>query len=352
MKNKAPWLIGLCCIIGLIGYKLVVNKQKIEEKEKPINTDLRIPVTIAPVTAGMEQTELSRTGMLIPFQEATVIAPGSGNIVRLMFKLGDNVKKGQLLALLDTRIAKLELQKAVSAATKLKNDLQTYTELLEGNAATQEKVNQVRQDYNDALNRVSQLKRQIADAAITAPISGIISMKKVEDGVFAPVGAEIATIVNLDKLKLNISLTEQEVYTIHTGKQVFFTTSVYPEKSFTGTVNFISPKANEANNYIVEITALNNTTTPLKAGTFVAVNLSDKTQRKIILIPRSALIEGTENASVYIAVNGKAQLQKIVTGRAKATQIEVLDGLSAGSQVITSGQINLHNGSLTRTTNN
>jgi RND family efflux transporter MFP subunit len=136
------------------------------------------------------------------------------------------------------------------------------------------------------------------------------------------------------------------VYQVALGQKIALTTDVYPDKSFSGTVTFISPQANEAYNYQVEITAGNDKEAPLRSGTFVYADFSRKTPQKILLIPREALNESTQNASVYVAKDGKAVLRKIKAGGEYGSNIQVTDGLQPGDQVITSGQINLKDGSL------
>ena len=165
MKNKILLLFGLCVVAGLITFKLVVNKRMIEEKEKPTDTaKLKIPVTTATVSEKVQEIKLAKTGRFTPYSEATVVATGTATVKRLLFSLGDKVKKGQVLAVLDTGLLELELQKSESTVLKLKNDLKTYTELFEGNATTREKVDEIRQNHSDAMNLSARLKRQISDA--------------------------------------------------------------------------------------------------------------------------------------------------------------------------------------------
>lgn len=347
MKKK--YIITLVCIgiIGLITFKLIANKEKINQKNQPAQIEnVYIPVTAATVKEQIQEVELIKTGKLAPFKEAKIVSTSSGNVERLLFNLGDHVHQGQTLAIIDTRLIKLDLQKSESNASKLKRDLQTYTDLLEGNAATQEKVNEIRQNYNDALNLSQQLRRQITDANIKAATSGIIGIKNVEEGMYVTAGAEIASIVNLSQLKVQVYFTEAEVYQIALGQKIKLTTDVYPDKSILGTVTFISPQANQAHNYQVEITAANEKDAPLRSGTFVYANFSRKTAKKILLIPREALNESTQNASVYMVQKDKALLRSIKVGKEYGKNIQVIGGLQAGNVVITSGQINLKDGSL------
>jgi RND family efflux transporter MFP subunit len=347
MKKKL--IVTLVCvgIIAFIVFKLATNKKKINEKNQPAQlADVRIPVTATQVSEEIQDIELVKTGMLAPFKEAKVLSVTSGNIQRLLFKLGDQVQQGQTLAVIDTRMLEIDLQKAETNVSKLKRDLQTYTELLEGSAATQEKVNDIRQSYSDAQNLSQQLRRQIADATIKSPINGVIVNKAVEEGMYITAGGEIGSIVNLSQLKVEVYFTEAEVYQIKVGQKIKLTTDIYPDKPFYGTITFISPQANQAYNYQVEITANNDKNNPLRSGTFVYADFSRTTPQKILLIPREALNASTQDASVYVAKGGKAVLRPIKAGAEFGGKIQVTEGLQTGEQVITSGQINLKDGTL------
>lgn len=345
MKRKYILTIVIISLLVLIIYQLTSNKKKINEKNAPVKqTDIKIPVKAAEVTEQQLELSLVKTGSVTPFKNAKVLSVTSGIIRELRFNLGDHVSEGQILAVMDSRILQLDLQKSESNVKRLRNDLQTYTELLEGKAATQEKVNQVRQDYLDAVSQFGQYKKQLADAAIKAPTSGIISLKPVEQGVFVNAGADIGTIVNLAKVKIEVTLTENEVYQITQGQEVRISVDAYPGKDFTGKVSFISPQADETHSYAVEITANNNEQTLLRSGTFVYTDFSKKTTQNVLLIPREALTESIKDASVYVVQNNIVRKRPITTGAEMKGMIQVLKGLNKGEMVVTSGQINLKEG--------
>lgn len=345
MKKKIIVILICIIIVVIIALRLVFTKQKINRAKKPVVIEnVSIPVTAVAASEVEEEATLIKTGTLAPDKQAKVLSVTSGNVQRILFNLGSIVRQGQTLAIIDTRLLQYDLQKALSNESKLKNDLQTYTELLEGNAATRQKVNEIRLNYQDALNQVQQLRKQIADAAIKAPVSGTIYAKPIEEGTFITTGGEIASIADLSSLKAAVYLTESEVYQVKTGQQVKFTTEVYADKVFGGKITFISPQANEAFNYFVEITTVNDNSFPLRAGTFINADLSKKTLRKILLIPREALNESTQDASVYVVEGGKARLRKINTGKEYGNNIQVTGGLQPAELVITSGQINLKDG--------
>ena len=345
MKTKYIVSLFVVVIIGLIVYKLASNKKKLNEKNKqaPV-TNIRIPVKVATAREQLLEINILKTGNIAPFKEAKAMAMNSGTLQQVRFELGSQVKQEQVLAVTDTRLLQLELQKAEADAAKLKNDLDTYTELLQGKAATQEKVNQVKQDYITALNQVEQDRKKIADAAIKAPTSGIISAKPVEQGMFVNAGTEIATIVNLGKAKVQVNLTETEVYKVALGQKVRLTTDVYPGKVFSGTISFISPQADATHNYMVEIMTDNTADAILRSGTFVYADFSKKTQEQLLVIPREALTESVKNAAVYVVKNNVVHQQAIQTGNEMGAMIQVISGLQVGDTIVTSGQINLKDG--------
>jgi RND family efflux transporter MFP subunit len=342
MKRKYVIGIIVLALVLLTAWKLAGNKKQLDEKKAPKQVPaVTIPVKVAVAAEKLLEISIQKTGNLAPFKEAKVLATASGTLLQLRCNLGDHVSEGQVLAVTDTRLIQLDLQKSESNVAKLKNDLQTYTELLEGKAATQEKVNEVKQNYTDAMNQSAQLRKQIADAAIKAPTSGIIAAKQVEQGMFVNAGAEIATIVNLSQAKVQVYLTEKEVYQVNQGQPVKITTDVYPGKLFMGTVQFISPQADATHSYMVEIIIHQADKAVLRSGTFVYADFTKKTTQRMIMIPREALTESIKNASVYVEANGRVYLKPIKTGREMNGLIEVTEGLQAGDSVVISGQINL-----------
>lgn len=345
MKRKHILTTVIILLLALVIFQLASNKKKINEKNTPVQrTNIKIPVKATEVKEQQLEISLVKTGSITPFKEAKVLSATSGIIKELRFNLGDHVIEGQILAVMDSKALQLDLQKSESNVKRLRNDLQTYTELLAGKAATQEKVNQVRQDYLDAQSQSDQYRKQLADASVKAPTSGIISLKPVEQGVFVNAAADIGTIVNLAKVKIQVTLTENEVYQVTQGQEVKITVDAYPGKNFTGKVSFISPQADETHSYVVEITANNNEQTLLRSGTFVYTDFSKKSTQNVLLIPREALTESIKDASVYVVQNNSVRKRAITVGTEMKGMIQVLKGLNKGEMVVTSGQINLKEG--------
>lgn len=341
-RNRIFLLIGIVIILALMATQLVINKKHINEKTKPVTkTDVVISVTAAKTQLLPLQSALIKTGNLLPVQETDVTPATPGKLVEVNFELGTRVTKGQVLARMDSKLRELALQQMEMTIQKLEKDSLRFEELLAGNAATEMQVNDIKYNYANAKNQAEQMRKQIADATIVAPISGTIIRKNFETGEFINAGMPLGTIVDITNLKVWTQVTEKEVYSISAGQQVTVTSDIFPDKIFSGKVTYVSPKGDDAHNYLVEILLKNDEAQSLKAGTFVYVDFSSETTENVLQIPRSALVESIKNPYVYVVEGSSAKKRMIKVGRESGDFIEITEGLSQDEQVVTSGQINL-----------
>jgi RND family efflux transporter MFP subunit len=153
-------------------------------------------------------------------------------------------------------------------------------------------------------------------------------------------------IVNVSKLKLNVTVNESQVANLKVGTPINVVTNVYPDKTFNGKITFIAAKADASLNFPIEIEISNNANNDLKAGMYGTAKFESKQQtQKIMIAPRSAFVGSVSGNQVFVNENGIAVLKKVTAGRIIGDKVEILDGLKDGDVVITTGQINLTNGS-------
>ncbi|GAB3263552.1 multidrug efflux RND transporter periplasmic adaptor MexH [Larkinella harenae] len=342
-KSTIIVVLAFVAITALIGFRLASNKKTIDEKNKqPTNTNVAIPVTITRVEEGEVNQQLVKTGNLIPFKEASITATTAGRVTQVNFNLGSQVRQGSVLVQLDNKLKELSLEATELNIGKLKKDVARYNTLLAGNATTEIQVNETKYNYENAVNQAEQIKKQIQDANVKAPISGQIVKKDIEPGEYISPGTVLGTVLDVNRLKVNVLVNESDVYQLRKGQSVRITADVFPGKTFSGQISYIAPQGTEEHNYPVEITMAS--AGGLKAGTFVNVDFSQKSNQKALQIPRTALVESIKNPYVYVVEGNVAKQRKIKVGREFGDTIEVLEGLSAGDQVVATGQLNLSDG--------
>lgn len=346
MRNRIIIIVILILAVVGITWKLSSNKRELDaRKEAPINTDVAIPAAVYKVTKQTIENNLTKSGKLIPFREADIMSTGNGKLNSVNFALGSYVNQGAVIASIDSRLLQLSLEQAQLNQTKAKKDLDRFQRLLEGEATTEATFQDIQLNYENSSVEIETIKKQLSDNQIKAPISGQIVRKDVETGEFVGAGSVLGHIVDISKLKAKVMISEQDVYSLKTGMKVDVTTDIYPGEQFDGTITFISVQGDAAHNYEIEVTLNNSKTYPLKAGTFVYVDFDRPSLENLLVIPRSALVESLQNPFVYILDNDRAVRKDIVISRDLGSYIEVSSGIEEGDIVITSGQINISEGS-------
>lgn len=346
---KKGIIIAIIAILAaLMLWKLFANKKKLDDAKKTptTQTDVAIPVNAVTISLSPVANALTKTGTLIANKEADIPALTGGKIIAVNFSLGSYVTQGATVAQVDSRSMELNLSQAKLAKNKAEQDYRKFQKLLEGEATTESTFQDVKLNYENTQNQIALLEKQIADTRIKAPISGQIISKNIEAGEFVGIGQSVAKMVDLSNLKVKVMVSEAEVYQLKLNQKVTVKTDIYPTTLFDGKISFISGQGDATFNYEVEITLANNKKdAPLKAGSFAYVDFLLAKQTDGIQIPRTALVESIQNPYVYVINNNLLEKRSIVIERDLGNILLIKSGLNVGEQVVTSGLVNVREGS-------
>ncbi|GIV34243.1 MAG: MexH family multidrug efflux RND transporter periplasmic adaptor subunit [Chitinophagales bacterium] len=340
-KHIVAILLLAAVAIG-IAMKLYSNKKILNEKKNPPSSTLLINVTAEPVLKKPASGQLKKSGVLKAFKEVDISSTAAGKIEAIDFEPGMRVKEGQIIAHIDCRMQELQLQQAELALSKLEKDYQRFQTLLEGDATTPMTVEELQLNYEKTRTQAEQLRKQIHDCKIKAPVSGIVIRRNFDEGEYVNYGTPLGTIVDIEKLKMQVMVTENEVYRLTVNQEATITPDIFPDQHLRGKISFISASADPTQSFLVEIVLHNNPDKPLRGGTFAYVTFSDQDTAWVLQIPRKALAESIKNPYVYVVENNRALKRTVKVGREFGNYLEVLDGLQENEWVVTSGQINLN----------
>lgn len=339
MKKTIIWAIVVIVVV-LAAFRLISNRNRIVSQNENLTADF-VTVSIANVEKKASSFTLNLTGTLYPYKELDIPAETPGKITSLNYELGQYFPKGGVIATIDDKIKKLTYESAKIDADRLKKDFERAENLYKGGTSSEQEYELARTSYETAKNKFDEAEKQLSYTKITAPIAGTITKKIVEEGKYVKEGDPVASIVDVSRLRVKINVSESNVYYLHTGDRVKITTDIYPGITFKGKISFVSPRGDETHNYPVEVEIVNIAKNPLKAGTFVNVEVGIGSSSTALYIPREALQGSIKDAKVYVASNGKALLKNIVIGRGGNESLEVVSGLTENDKVIVSGQVNL-----------
>lgn len=347
IKNAFIAIAVVAGTLVLIGWVLNKNKKENEAKTAVVaqeaNGDVAVKVAVA--KKEVPQIGFSANGNFAPAQQINFSSENSGRVTKIFVDEGSYVKKGQVLATIKADALNVDLENAQANLKNAASDKQRFENAFKTGGVTQQQLEQARLAYETARARVAQASIKLNDANIKASINGIVNKRFIEPGAVVSPGTQLFEIVDVSKLKLNVTVSEAQVANLQTGDEVTVKASVYPDIDFKGRISFIAPKADNSLNFPIEIEIEKNEGNKIKAGMYGTAIFNFEKVQPVILVPRTAFVGSVNSNQLFVLKDSLASLRNVVAGRIIGEKVEVLQGLQEGETIITSGQINLSDGS-------
>ena len=370
MKKYLIYGIALLAIIG-ISYKLLnrttggttYKTQKIE------NGDIMESITAS--------------GTINPLSTVSVGSQASGRIAEIYVDYNSEVKKGQLLALIDQENAKatvqqreaaLEIAKAQVAVEEnnikyYKKALNRISKLNASKYSTEKDLEAAERDYDNSVAQLALEQAQVKQAQaslnsaqtelsyteIKAPVDGIVISKSVEVGQTVAASFETPEIFSvaedLTKMQIEASVVEADIAKVKEGQKVRFTVDSYADDYFYGTVTQVRNEATTTSNVVTYtvVIGIDNSDMKLKPGMTANVEIITAEEKGVMLVPNQALrfyIDDSDNAKrykdrgVWIIKNGKPERVSVKIGVSDDDNTQILESaLKIGDEVIVSKEL-------------
>jgi HlyD family secretion protein len=407
--KKIILVLVILGIAGLSAFRAaqVISAKKLNEDPKRQGKGLPPIVDIAPVTQGLIEEKVLRTGDIAPDTQVTIYSKVQGWVEKINVREGDRVKAGEILVKLDAREAEAAVAQAAAnleaARARLKQvkatseemiqsqinqakanlelaeaDLRRAIELHDKNFIPRAQLDEARTKYNVskanhdlALNNLNKKiwendialaeaqvgqaqatldlnRAQLANLIITAPMNGGITKRYVDPGTMLKDTTPILAMMDLAQVKMVVNVIEKEFVHLHKGQAVKIIVGVFPDRVFEGKIAVITPALElQSRTAEVQITVPN----PgylLNPGMFGRVEILLRSDPQAVQIPVQALITDEDKDFVYVVKDGKASRRPVKKGLSKDTVVEILKGVTPGEQVVTAGQEFLRDGAPVR----
>jgi len=365
MKKKAIVFIVILNLILLAALNCG-KKGSTDENED----SFRIPVQVMKVERKTISREVKYTGDIHAEQQVKVFSKIPDRILKFYKDEGDYVAKGDVIAVIEaTKIEQAVVQAraaVLSARAQLVNLEAEYNRakrLHQENAMSQQQFDAVAAKYEatKALMKQSeaalaQAESQLADAKVTAPISGIIGTRNYEQGDMATGPLPLVTIVQMNRVKVEINAPEQDLGQLKIGQHATLTVRSYPGETFTGTIQKISPVLDPVTRMGKIEIIVDNKDRRLKPGMFAEVEICVQTLPDVLVVPKFAVIENTElkringedvavvNSQVFVEKDGIAYLRDIEISYTNGEVAVVSSGVEEGENIVVVGQQSLKDG--------
>ena len=378
------------------------NQPSPEAKAQAKATDSPTPtpavdVTTAAAITRSVQRGVEVVGSLAADEEVIVSAQAPGELAQLNVDFGGYVTRGQIIALIDQRDAKLKVEQAEATLKQTmarlgmnegekfdpnrnadvrvakaqldweKMNLDRQMRLVENGdvsralydqAITTHSLAQAR--YQAALDAVNQqlavveqqraalnlAKKAITDTVVRAPIGGAVKEKHASRGSYLPINGHIVTLVKINPLRLRADIPEYAAASVRTGQTMTLRVEAFPERAFTGRVVRIGASLNEQTRALTVEAEVANPSNLLRPGMFAKSNLITAKDAPAVMVPRRSvqIIAGLNK--VFVIENGRVSERIVKTGATDGDLIEVVEGVKSGEVVATSNLDKLQEGSV------
>jgi membrane fusion protein (multidrug efflux system) len=304
----------------------------------------RAAVETAVVRSGMVTVNIDAIGTL-QSGEAVVLAPEvDGVISEILFEEGTPVEAGVPLVRLDDAIVKAELDQAKAQLTLTQANFERANTLLRQNSGTQRARDEALAALQSARASASLAQTRLDKTVIRAPFAGVLGLRSVSKGEYVTRGDALISLQTIDPLKAEFRLPETFLSSVKVGQTIELTADALPNRRFTGQITAIAPQI-DVNGRALQIRAhVPNPDGILRSGLFVRVAIAAASRENALLVPESAIVPEGEARFAFVVENGKVRRVPVKLGERRIGEVEVLEGLSAGQEVVTAGQQRLRDG--------
>jgi membrane fusion protein, multidrug efflux system len=309
------------------------GKKKNKEPEKKTDPPAVVDVIIA--QNQLISSTIEANGSIIANEFVELHPEVSGRVVYLNIPEGRSVAKGTVLA----RINDADLQAQLNK-TKVQIDLAEKTEQRFSKLIAINGINQA--DYDNALNQLNNLKADLAytqvlidKTVLKAPFTGLIGLRQISQGAYISPVTIIATMQQVNKLKVDFTVPEEYSTFIRQGSVVEVAVDNNGSSRCKAVVIAREPQINQTTRNLLIRASLSNCNA--NPGTFTKVYFNAGGAKRDILIPTNAIIPDDKNKKVVVIKNGMATYAIVETGVRQENVVEITKGLTQGDTVVVDG---------------
>lgn len=338
-------------IIGLtFGGYYTWKEQQAEAKAKLMTAYKPPPVTVS--TASVEsvpwQQLVSTTGNLRAEKSVVLAARAEGVITHVLFKSGQEVKGGDVLARIDDLVEQTDLRSARAERDLAKSELHRKEKLLRKKLVPQSEVDRLKEQLQVAISKIQGIQELMDHKSVKAPFDGKLGLKNVEEGDYISVGDPVVSLQTLDSMRLRFSIQERYLPQIAVGTGIGFRLDTYPDTRFSASI-IAQDNALSKNNRSLEMEAqVDKADAQLIPGMFATVEVPIGDADPVLVVPVNAVVFSLYGDAVFVV--GDKDGAKVVNrrsvkvGQRRTGQVEILEGLKKGETVVVAGQGKLREG--------
>jgi RND family efflux transporter MFP subunit len=341
-------LVAAAIVASLVGYRATQAKPE-PKKDGPVTLEFT-PADVAVVELRSLSRSIPFSGSLAPLVQSAVRSKVPGEVTRVLVREGEAVGEGQLLAQIETA----DLQSRLDAQAAALEEARARLKIAEKNRANNQQllrqkfISQNAYDTTESTHdaamatvRSEEAQLRIArkaldDAAVRAPIAGIVATRSVNAGEKVGVDQALFTLVDLARMEIEAPAPASEVPSVRVGQAASFRVDGFGDRAFEGRVERINPTAQPGSRAITLYISVRNPDGALRGGMFAKGQIVLDPGKPAAVIPATAVREESGQAYVFTIEGGKIARRPVRIGTTQELEgvVEVLSGLERGMNVV------------------
>ena len=324
--------------------------------------DPAVEVTVQTLQAQTWQGSIAAFGVIEALEEVSVASELSGTVESIHVNEGDRVAAGQLLLTLDARKRELALQQVKQQVERSRTALQEARlkrdrrlDLARSESVSKEILDSARlavdgaeAAYQQARAALALAERELADTRILSPTDGSVDVRAVEVGEPVQAGSALVTLQADTSLRVQTWISEADIAHLRAGSGAQVRSSSLPGQSFEARVEWVGVNADpRTGNFPVKL-ILTDQGQRLRPGMTAAVTIEGVQVPNALMLPDTALVDRDRRRVVFVVEEGVARIREPLLAAGFSNRLQIIDGLSPGDVVVTSGQSRLLDGAAVR----
>ena len=311
--------------------------------------DRPTPVEVVTVARGTVSRTSTVASMLEPLRSVGVNAQLSGTLLTVRVEEGNSVREGQVLAQIDSRELEAQVKSAEASLEFAQSTAKRSDELFRQQIVTATEYERDRAALAAAQASLEQLRTRLGYATLRAPISGVVTEKRVEAGDIVSPQTRLFTIADVSVLVARTMVSELDVPLLQSGASADVTVDALGGSKVPGRIRRVFPAADSATRLVpVEVALTGSSLSQLRPGYTVRVTFRLGTRADALLIPTRAVMGPAGARTVMIVQGGLGVRRPVRVGPDIDGQTEVFEGLVVGDTVVVAGNMLLREGAPVR----
>lgn len=295
------------------------------------------PVEVVVLQPTRISEELQAVGSLRSNESVMLRPEVSGRIATIGFRDGQPVKRGQLLVALDSSLNQAEVAQARAELDLAISNLKRTEDLARKNFVSSSAQEQAASNVEVLAARLKLAEARLAKMLIVAPFDGVVGIRSVSLGDYVREGTDLVNIEDIHVLKVDFRLPERHFAQLKVGQTVEVVADALPGARYAGAIEAINPRIDASGRSLEVRARLTNTDGRLRPGMFARVRVILGERANALLVPEEAIVPLGDDFFVYTVADGKANRVRVKLGVRRESQVELLEGVKAGDQVVTAG---------------